>query len=138
MPKFPKKYKGNVHNIVFRSMLERKVMGYLDKNPNIISWSSEEIVIPYISPIDGKKHRYFPDFLIEIRTKDNIIQKLLIEVKPQKFCQPPKQTPTKVNTKRYINEVLEWGKNSAKWKAANSVCQKMGWTFKILTEKELT
>jgi hypothetical protein len=74
----PQKYVGDSTNIVYRSSYELKFMKWCDMNSSVKRWASEEIVIPYISPIDGKKHRYFPDFLIEIRTKDNIIQKILI------------------------------------------------------------
>jgi hypothetical protein len=137
VPQFPKKYKGNISNIVYRSLWELRAMKTFDLNPNVLEWNSEEVVIPYFSPIDGKAHRYYPDFLIKIRTKNNNIEIILIEVKPKKFCQAPKPNRSKRKTKRYVNEVVEWGKNSAKWKSAESYCRKMGWKFKILTEKEL-
>ena len=55
---------------------------FLDTNPSIYRWSSEEIAIPYIKPTDGKTHRYFPDYWIEyIDNNKNIIQEL-IEIKP--------------------------------------------------------
>ena len=61
VPERPQKYKGNSRNIVYRSMWERKVMSSLDRNENVLEWASEEIVIPYESPFDGKVHRYYPD-----------------------------------------------------------------------------
>ena len=53
-PANPKKYKGNSRNIVYRSLWERKFMVYCDTSKNILEWGSEEIIIPYISPVDGK------------------------------------------------------------------------------------
>ena len=55
-----------------------------DNKKHILKWSSEEIIIPYIYPIDNKKHRYFPDFLNQT-TKGWF----LIEVKPQIQTKPP-------------------------------------------------
>ena len=64
-----RKYKGDPTKIIWRSLWERKFMTYCDANPSIIEWGSEEIVIPYISPVDGKVHRYFPDFYIKYVNK---------------------------------------------------------------------
>ena len=61
------KYKGNPAKVTYRSLWERKFMVYCDNNPNILKWSSEEIIIPYRSPIDKRIHRYFPDFWIQIK-----------------------------------------------------------------------
>lgn len=102
-----------------------------DKDANVVEWMSEEIVIPYISPIDGKRHRYFPDFRIK-DSKGNIT---LIEVKPLAQTKEPKVPKRK--TKRFINEVLEWGKNQAKWSSAKEYAADRGWSFVIITEKEL-
>ena len=63
-PSFPNKYRGNVTNIIYRSLWERKFMVYCDTNDKIIEWSNEEMFVWYKSPVDGKPHRYFPDFLI--------------------------------------------------------------------------
>jgi hypothetical protein len=49
-------------------------MLHLDKNPSVVSWSSEEIIIPYKSPADGKWHRYFVDFYVQIQTLDGKIK----------------------------------------------------------------
>jgi len=110
-------------------------MNWLDKNPNIISWASEELIIPYKSPVDGRWHRYFPDFLVKMRTKDGKLKTLLLEVKPKKQSQPPE--PQKRITKRYITEVTTYGINSAKWKAAKEYCLDRGWEFQVLTEDHL-
>lgn len=110
-------------------------MVWCDMNTNILEWGSEEIIIPYKSPIDSKWHRYFPDFYIKIRNKQGIIEKYLIEVKPKYQVIGPK--PGSKKTKTYINEVKTFAVNSAKWKAAEEYCKDRLWKFKILTENEL-
>ena len=90
-PANPKKYKGNSRNIVYRSLWERKFMVYCDTSKNILEWGSEEIIIPYLSPWDGRIHRYFPDFYIKVKQHDGGVKKMIIEVKPKIQCKPPKQ-----------------------------------------------
>ena len=57
-------------------------MVYCDKNENILEWGSEEVVVPYHSPIDNRYHRYFPDFYIKVRESTGKIKKMIIEIKP--------------------------------------------------------
>jgi len=106
-----------------------------DDNPNVIRWASEEVCIPYMSPVDRKRHRYYPDFLVEIKNKKGEIETLLVEVKPYKQTQLPKK-PKRV-TKTFINEAKRYSINQAKWDAAREVCEKKGWEFKIMTEREI-
>lgn len=134
-PKFPQKYRGDPTNIIYRSLWERNCMVYFDQNPNILQWSSEEIIVPYKSPIDGKWHRYFPDFLVRTRNKQGKTETIMIEVKPSKETKEP--TPQKRITKKYLYEVQTWGINSSKWRAAQEFCKDRKWKFMILTEKEL-
>lgn len=134
-PTYRKKYKGDPTNIIYRSLWELKFMKYCDLNENILEWGSEEIVIPYISPIDNRVHRYFPDFYVRVRSKTGRIEKLIIEIKPLKQTTPPKKQQRR--TKRYITEVTTYAVNDAKWKAAREYCADRQWQFKILTEKEL-
>ena len=134
-PRFPKKYKGNPTNIIYRSSWELKFMRYCDSNQNILEWGSEEFCLPYKSPLDNRIHRYFPDFYIKVRESTGIIKKMIIEVKPKRQCMEPKKT--KIKTRGYIYEVREYVKNQAKWKAAEEYCIDRGFEFKILTEKEL-
>ena len=134
-PSYPKKYKGNPTNIIYRSLWERKFMVYCDMNENILEWGSEEIVVPYRSPIDNRYHRYFPDFYIKYKDKGGKIKKSLIEIKPFKQTMEPKVQKRK--TKGYIYEVVEYAKNQAKWKAAEEWCLDRGYEFKVLTENEL-
>ena len=134
-PKNPQKYKGNPTEIVYRSSWECRVMSFLDNNPSVVQWSSEEIVIPYLSPIDRKVHRYFPDFYIKVKDKNGKIKEMIWEIKPKKqSSQPKKQSRI---TQRYINEVVTWGINEAKWKAAEEYCLDRGWQFKVLTEEDI-
>lgn len=134
-PKYPEKYKGDHTNIIYRSLWELRVMKYLDQNVNVIEWSSEEIYIPYLSPVDNKMHRYFPDFVFTAKTKNGELQTFMVEVKPFKQTQEPKQQKRK--TKRFIQEVTTWGINSSKWDAAKKYCEAQGWQFKLITEKQL-
>jgi hypothetical protein len=134
-PRNPQKYIGDHTNIIYRSSWEAKLMDWLDRNPEIISWGSEELVIPYKSPVDGRWHRYFPDFIVKLRTKDGKLKTMIIEVKPKKQTQPPE--PRKRITKQYISEVTTWGVNDAKWKAAREFCLDRGWEFTLITEDHL-
>lgn len=135
-PKNKEKYKGDVNNIIYRSLWERKFMKDCDLNESVIEWQSEEIIIPYLSPIDNKVHRYFPDFLIKIKESNGDIKTYLIEIKPKKQTVEPDKNP-KRKTKRWINEIYTWNVNQAKWKAAEEYCKDRLYEFKILTEKEL-
>jgi hypothetical protein len=131
----PKKYIGDPTNIVYRSGWEKRVMDWLDTNINVIRWASEEIVIPYVSPIDNKVHRYFTDFYVEARGRDGELRKMILEVKPKAQTQEPKRPQR--TTKRYITEVMTYGVNQAKWKAAEDYCRHKGWEFRLITETEL-
>lgn len=133
-PQNPKKYIGDVKNIVYRSSWEFKYMRNLDTDPNIISWASEEFSIPYISPVDGKPHRYFPDFIIKKKDAVGKIRTCVIEIKPAGQTKKPKATK---NRKKLINESATYLVNQAKWAAADIWCQRNKYEFQILTEKEL-
>ena len=134
-PTNPQKYIGDHRNIIYRSSWEARVMHKLDLADWCISWASEELAIPYLSPIDSRLHRYFPDFLVKYKDKTGKVKTMMIEIKPKKQTGPPQ--PKKRITKQYITEVATWGVNQAKWKAAEEYCLDRGWEFKILTEVEL-
>ena len=134
-PSFPRKYKGDPTNIIYRSLWERKFMVYCDKNAKILEWGSEEIALPYISPHDSRIHRYFPDFYIKVQENTGKVKRYLIEVKPLKQTVKPKKP--KRQTKGYIREAFEYARNQAKWKAAREYCADRMWEFKVTTEKEL-
>ena len=109
-------------------------MKFCDTSPKVLRWASEEVVIPYISPIDKKVHRYFVDFLVEVRT-DEGIKTWLVEIKPKKQCAEPVRRSR--ITRGYVTEVKAWLTNKAKWEAAKQVSESKGWEFKILTEDDL-
>ena len=133
--KKPKKYRGDSKRIIYRSLWERKFMVYCDTNKSVIEWGSEEIIIPYKSPVDKRVHRYFPDFYIKYVDSKGNVKESLIEIKPAKQVREPKKQ--KVRSKKYVSEVVEYAKNQAKWEAAKDYCDDRKWEFKVLTEHEL-
>jgi TnsA endonuclease N terminal len=134
-PKNPNKYLGDPANIWYRSLWERRVMVHLDENSSVVEWSSEEIIIPYLSPVDNRWHRYFPDFFVRVKNRQGILEAMILEVKPKNQSRPPVKK-SKV-TRRYIAEVVQWGVNEAKWKAAIEYCKDRNWQFKVITEDDL-
>lgn len=128
------KYLGDHTQVYYRSSWEFSVMLWCDTNPNIISWSSEELVIPYLCPTDSRIHRYFVDFRITFNNQKTYI----IELKPKKYTDAPEQKSTqKRHRKRYITEVLTYVKNQAKWKAANQYAKTKNEVFQVWTEDTL-
>jgi hypothetical protein len=134
-PKNKNKYKGDPYKIISRSSWETKVFSWMDTNPNVLEWHSEELFIYYLSPVDSKYHRYFVDIYAKIKISENVVKTYLIEIKPEAQTKPPKLK--KNLNKTYINEVCTWGINSSKWQAAEKYCRDRDWEFKILTEKEI-
>lgn len=131
--KNPEKYAGDPTAVIYRSSWELKFMNWCDQNKSIVSWSSEETIIPYICGTDNRPHRYFVDFKIQVKTKDGMTKTYLVEVKPSKELLPP----TTKNKKRYLVEAHTFVKNQSKWKYAEQYCKDRGWMFKVITEKEL-
>ena len=134
-PSYPNKYKGDPNNIICRSSWERRFCSWCDLNENIISWGSEEFFIPYLSPVDNRVHKYYPDFIIKVKESSGQIKTYVIEVKPKKQTQPPK--PKSRVTKGFIYEAKTYAVNQAKWKAAVEFCKDRMIEFKIITEDEL-
>ncbi len=108
---------------------------WCDTQPNVLKWASEEFSIPYVSPKDGKVHRYYPDFLIEYRDTGGKVKKQIIEVKPKRQTRPPERK-SRV-TKSYLYEAATYEINMAKWKAAGEFAKDNGIEFRIITEDEL-
>ena len=127
-----KKYKGDPTGVVYRSGWEHEVMKWCDSNPRVRRWWSEEIAIPYRSPRDGKLHRYFPDFWWEIE-QDGKLKRYLIEVKPKRKLEPPKNK----RSKRYLEESIEYAVNQAKFERAREWAADHGCEFIVITEREL-
>lgn len=131
----PSKYLGDPSNIVMRSSWETKFAIWCDRNPSVMQWSSEETIVPYVSPVDNRYHRYFIDFKIKVKTNDGKVKTYLVEIKPDYQTRPP--VPPSRKTKKYITEVMTWGVNEAKWKAADGFAKDRGWEFIVLTEHHL-
>lgn len=135
MPKNHEKYRGDIRKIQYRSSWESWFMRWLDANPNVVKWNSEEVVIPYFSNADGKKRRYFMDFWF--KTEDG--KEFFIEIKPKKETMPPPK-PAQLTTatkKRYIDSIYTWSVNNDKWAAAQKVAEKNNVQFRLLTEDGL-
>jgi hypothetical protein len=129
--KKPEKYEGDFTNVVYRSLWERQFFKWCEMNSNVVKWSSETVVIPYICKTDNKPHRYFMD--VKVKFKDGIT--ILVEIKPEQQTQPPKKPQRQ--SKKYLNEVMTYVKNQSKWAAAERYCERRNWEFKIFTEKTL-
>jgi hypothetical protein len=137
-PKNPLKYKGNPAQIVYRSGWELHFMRYLDHHKDVVQWGSEEVPVPYRSVIDGKRHTYYPDFFVKFRDKGGKEKSMLVEIKPAAQTKAPaKATKKTEKSKKYIKEVVTYGTNVSKWKAAEEYCKDRGWEFQLMTEKEL-
>lgn len=135
IPKNPQKYIGNPSGIVYRSSWELAFLRYCDQNPTIVSYASEEVVIQYVSPLDGKIHRYFIDFYINVRQSDGSTKKFLVEIKPFAQTRPPKKPKV---MSEYFNDALKtYWINQAKWNAAREFSRRYGMEFCVITEKEL-
>ncbi len=134
-PTNPEKYIGDANNIIVRSSWEKKAFLLLDKTPAILKWNSEENIIPYVSPIDNKTHRYFVDLTIMYRTKTGTIKKAIVEIKPKAQTRPPEMKSRK--SKRYITESVTYLVNEAKWNAARAWAATHDFDFLIWTETEL-
>ncbi len=124
------KYAGDTSKVVYRSLWERQAFRWCEENHNVRAWNSEEIVIPYKCKTDNRLHRYFVDLLVEMRNGEVI----LVEIKPKKQTQPPKG---KRKTKKHLNEVTTYIKNTSKWEAAQRFAEHKGWKFQIWTEDTL-
>ena len=141
IPKNPKKYVGNASNIICRSSWARVFCEKCDTNDNIVTWASEEFSIPYVSPLDNKRHRYYPDFLIKVREPDGKFKKYVIEIKPRKQTIKPKmKTDSRKRprmTNSYAKELNNYAVNVAKWNAAIEFCKDNSLEFQIITEDNL-
>lgn len=134
-PTNPQKYSGDPKNIVARSNLEKRYFKIMDLNNQIVSWSSEEFFIPYVSPLDKRPHRYFVDLIYKVKDNNGKETVFVAEIKPYSQTFEPKIGKKKKMT--IIREVTTWKVNEAKWEAAKNFCKKKGYVWQILTEKEL-
>lgn len=129
------KYIGNLDKITYRSSWELFFMKWLDFNPSVKEWGSENVVIDYIHPLTGDKKRYYTDFYF--CDKNN--NKYIIEIKPEKQTLVPTKPKVKNGKRfdRYQKELHDYIVNKEKWTRAVDVSLKNGFKFKIITETTL-
>lgn len=122
------KYQGSKLPI-YRSSWEHKVMVMFDTNPNIISWASESIKIPYTNPFTGKYTVYVPDFLVTYVDASGKQHTEMIEVKPSKetFIEQAKTQKSKAAV----------ALNTYKWAAAQAFAKSHNIRFRVLTENDI-
>ena len=128
------KYIG-VQTPVYRSSWELKFFRWCDRNPNVLEWGSESTIVPYVSPLDNRVHRYYVDGAIALKEGNKIVR-YLVEIKPYKQTQPPVDSKRK-KQKTMIYEKTTYAVNQAKWQAAEKFAKKRNMQFIILTENEL-
>lgn len=139
-PRNPSKYAGNPTNILYRSSWELCFLKWCDTNPAVLKYCSEEMIVPYISPIDNKQHRYFIDFVIFVRTREGNLKRIAIEIKPYAETILPrtkKNLITESDKQKYQKKVETYYINQTKWKYAKVFCKNLGMDFIVLTEREL-
>ena len=132
IPKHPEKYVGRVDKIRYMSSYELEMHMFLDSNPNVLNWSSEEIVIPYVKPTDGKVHRYYIDYWVRYVDDNGEIKEELLEVKPKAQTRQPRK-----NHKHFLHEQVTYAVNLAKWEAAKKYADRNGMIFRIVTERSI-
>jgi hypothetical protein len=127
-PANPSKYVGT-YPIVFRSSWEHKVMVMFDVNPNITSWASESVKIPYKNPFTGKYTVYVPDFVVTYVDAKGNQKAEIIEVKPAKetFLEQAKSQRAKAAV----------ALNTFKWAAAQAFARNHGMTFRVMNENNI-
>lgn len=125
----------NKTDIIYRSHLEFRFMKMCDKNPLVLEWSSESIIIPYQNPIKRTVSRYFVDAYLKLKTPDGD-KKFIVEIKPERQVSAPvPSNRKKKSTILYENAV--YAINKSKWEAAKKFAKNKGMSFLIITEKDL-
>jgi hypothetical protein len=135
-PKNPNKYLGDLDNIEYRSSLELNSFVFLDSNPFVLGWSSEEIAIDYMKPMpDGsiKPSKYYPDLYVEYIDKDKTLKKVIIEIKPEKLIRKSKAR----NKKTAIVENYTYMINMLKAEAAMRWCVGKNIEYRFAVEKNI-
>ena len=122
---FVRRYAGTIRSgIVFRSGMELRLFKHMDARQNVLSWSSEETVIPYVSPLDNRLHRYFVDVKATILLNNGTTKTFLIEVKEKSQTKPPNPPKPGKKKTRFLKESVTYAVNSVKWETARKVCAK--------------
>jgi hypothetical protein len=118
--------------IIYRSSYEKAFIFWLENSSKVLHWGSECVGIPYTNLQDGTSHTYYPDYIVEYQNGD-VVQVILIEIKPYNQTQPPRaELPKDSYAWR------EYARNISKWKAAKSFCESHNMIFKILTERTIS
>lgn len=131
----PSKYKGNLP-IIYRSLLELKMMRWLDKCQNCISWGSESVIVPYLFTVDNQMHNYIIDFNANFRTRTGEVKTYFIEIKCDRELQKPIAS-TKKKKENFLRECLQYQKNLCKWETAKKWAKSKGAEFLVLSETDL-
>lgn len=133
----PDKYIGKMDTLAVRSSWELIMIKFLDKNKYVLEWCSEGVVIPYISPIDNKKHNYYVDFYAKVIDKQDKMREWLMEVKPYKETIEPVVKSTR-KTSTNAESIKRFVINQAKWASARDYCQRNNMKFRLITERDLS
>lgn len=128
--KKPEKYDGDPDVVTYRSLWERACFVWCERNPDVVKWSSEEVIVPYYDEASKKKRRYFMDLRIEFANGDVV----LVEIKPKKQTVPPKKGKNKM---RYLEESMTYITNRCKWAAAEKYADVRGMKFMVWHEDTL-
>lgn len=131
----PEKYIGDPNKVRYMSSWEANAHAYFDNNPHIIRWGSEILAIPYIHPVDGELHKYYPDYYIEYYNSKGVLIKEIIEVKPEKQINRP--TTRGKSKKTQLTEAVTYAINQAKWEYARAFCTKHGINFRVINEHHI-
>ena len=126
-PTHPEKYVGK-GTPKYRSGWELTFMRFCDNHPSVVSWASENVRIPYRNPFTGKDTFYVPDFFV-VYQNANGRHAELVEIKPK--------SQAVMELARSQQEKAAVALNMCKWQAAKAWCQRMGATFRILTEEDI-
>ena len=139
IPKNPQKYKGDPTKVIYRSSWEFKFLNYCDANDLVVEYASEPTGIPYWNPILKKESTYWVDCYMATKQLDGSIKKWLIEIKPNKYLNPPESPKrlTEKQTLNYVRHAKAYIINDAKFKAAKVYARKNNMEFGIITENFL-
>jgi hypothetical protein len=131
-PLNPAKYVGS-YPIVYRSSWEKKIMETFDRHPDVVSWASESIQIPYYNPVKRTQTVYIPDFIVTYSDGKGKLRAEMIEVKPLDEVPGMPTSTGKSGRAKMLAQVV----NQAKWAAARSFCTKRGIYFRVMTENQI-
>ncbi len=108
-------------------------MEKFDSHPDVVSWSSESISIPYVNPLTRRQTVYIPDFIVTFVDAKGNMHCEMIEVKPLKEVPGVGVGKGKSALRTKLIQAI----NAAKWKAARAFCTKRGIYFRVMTEDQI-